>query len=159
MQVEIGDSSRSLRSGDSTISSSDVSFSLPAIDGVEDDENSQRLSRVRRPLFGLPRKYYACAVALWLTELVIVVSLKRFGFIEPEFEPYQAMKQSVSGVFPRHLEQILLSRLNESIPLAYLKEEKKRPGFILAQKGAKVRTFVQSRISLRRSASAFFLTP
>ena len=117
--------------------------SLPTLEAVECEDDcslprspATNSGSSKRTFFGLPKRYFAFAVALWLSEVVFVCLMKRFGLVEPEFRPYEAVKQMGVSVLPQHLEQALLSRLNESVPLSYLKEEKKRPGFKLAQQGA-----------------------
>lgn len=78
------------------------------------------------------RRYFLYALGLWLLELGLVLLLKRCGVITPDFRLDEVVKQSV-------LDQGIFSRFNESIPLAYLTQEKKRPGFQLAQQGATAR--------------------
>lgn len=93
-----------------------------------------------------PKLCFALALALWISEVVIVLSLKRFGMIQDDFRLDQAVKEQLAP----HLERIQL-QLEESLqlsqyvdqifaqfnetalrPLAYLTQENKRPGYQLA---------------------------
>jgi phospholipid:diacylglycerol acyltransferase len=92
-----------------------------------------------------------CAFALWLLEFLVVLGLKRFGVLDPRFRLDEAVAQKVlpqleqgwnrlnESIPPSYLAQFEQgwSRLNQSIPLSYLTQQTKRPGFQLAQKGAK----------------------
>jgi len=117
--------------------------SLPPLEVLDDEEEGGSVVVVQQrttywsSLKG-KKRYIFLAFALWVAQLVLVIALKRAGLVEPEFQTYEAVSQMAANVrLPMQLEQILLSRLNESIPLAYLTQEKKRPGFHLAQEGAR----------------------
>jgi phospholipid:diacylglycerol acyltransferase len=79
-----------------------------------------------------PRRYIALGLCLWIAEFVFVIVAKRVGLVEPEFLGWE--EALVQNVIPR-IEQSW-GKLNESIPLGYLTQEKKRPGFQLKQQGA-----------------------
>ena len=92
-------------------------------------ENIQQRRRSSSLSLGpAPRRYLGLALALWIAHLILVISLKHMGIIEPQYRWEETVVNSV-------LEQSW-RRLNESIPLSYLTMEKKRPGFQLAQQGA-----------------------
>jgi hypothetical protein len=76
-----------------------------------------------------PRKYVAFAIALWILEFLVVLLLKRMGVLEHEFRLEDVVVEGMGRVLPQ---------LNESlVALSYLTDQKKRPGFQLAHKGAK----------------------
>ena len=87
----------------------------------EDSANNKRNTR-RSPL-----RYFVYALLLWILEFGTALILKRFG-IQLEFN-----ETVVQNVFEQQF-----GRFNETMPaaLSYLTQEKKRPGFQLAQEGA-----------------------
>lgn len=110
---------------------------VPSLDSLDDEEDSLQIRERRRYTFlqHPSRRYILYALALWITELVLVIVLKHAGVVEQEFRLDEAVKQSVLPQWEQSMN--ILGRLNESIPLSYLTQEKKRPGFQLAQQGAK----------------------
>lgn len=98
---------------------------------LDDGSRSKSSSRLGSLLAAPPRKYLALAFFLWVTELVLVIALKRAGIVDKEFRWEDAVLQNVIP----SIEQSWW-KLNESIPLGYLTQEKKRPGFQLKQQGA-----------------------
>jgi hypothetical protein len=64
-----------------------------------------------------------------LLPFLFIISLKRFGVLENDFRIEDVTLQDFhpNNVF---------SRINDSIPLAYLTQEKKRPGYLMAERGA-----------------------
>jgi phospholipid:diacylglycerol acyltransferase len=96
--------------------------------------SSSTTSKRRRSsiLAAPPRRYIALAFGLWIAEFVFVIVARRVGLVEQEFLGWE--EALVQNVIPR-IEQSW-GKLNESIPLGYLTQEKKRPGFQLRQQGA-----------------------
>jgi phospholipid:diacylglycerol acyltransferase len=87
----------------------------------------------------LRRYYVAYAFGLWMMELLIVVSLKQCGMLDPAFRLDEAVDKA-SG-FSKYVETAV-AQLKETIPLAavhYLAQETKRPGFQLARQGAQAK--------------------
>jgi len=131
---------------------------LPGLEGLDEEENSlpvvlgetgnQRSStstsagtvttKKKSSWIGsCARRYVGGILAIWMAKLALVVVLKRSGVVEPEFRFDEAVAKHTTNlklVFPQ-LEQTLLSRLNESIPLAYLTQEKDRPAYKLKNLG------------------------
>ena len=77
------------------------------------------------------KRYFAYAILFWIAEFVIVWYLKKCGVLKKEFRFDTAVKDTVLPQL-----EMMRTRLNESIPLSYLTQEKKRPGYQLASKGA-----------------------
>ena len=125
-------------SPDEAISSSraqddDEHDNLPPLDELDFEENSfqgkrQRFLKESAKRLQAPKRYFRYALTLWLIELVLVVTLKKCGVIKPD----------ANSNFLQQLPSLPSKqdwwnfRLNESIPLAYLIHEKKRPGYRLA---------------------------
>lgn len=116
-----------------TSNRNDSAGDLPSLDNLDDDDDEESQKRRRRSRrSGL--RYVGYVVVLWLAEFLLMVVLKNIGVIEPEFRLNEAVRQN----FPQLelLEQEVRSRWNESSALSYITQEKKRPGFHLAQQGA-----------------------
>lgn len=87
--------------------------------------NDQPSSTSRRLLLGL-----GLSTSL-LVALILV--LRQGGVLTSDFKLNEDIVQDAQRV----LEENILSKINQSIPLAYWKEAEKRPGYHLAQQGAK----------------------
>ncbi|KAL7559038.1 hypothetical protein ACA910_016380 [Epithemia clementina (nom. ined.)] len=93
-----------------------------------------------------PTRFFSIALLLWILELILLITLKRVGVIEPEFRLNEAVAQRVlASVNDTRWVPAMVQSLkiwgNESFgkSLTYLTQEKKRPGFQLAQKGAQAK--------------------
>lgn len=105
-----------------TVTAEETNNAPPPIDEVEFEEESDDVSK-RQRLYGAKR-YFFYALALWLIEIFLVIGLKQVGLVEKEFRLDNVVTQTV------------LPRINESIAIGHLTQEKKRPGFLLAEQGA-----------------------
>ena len=123
--------------------------------GQQQQEKQQQSSRTkgrRRSslIDSKPTRFFSIAILLWILEMVLLITLKRVGVLEPEFRLNEAVAHHVlpSGVWNdtrwvpvSAMLQSLRTWGNESISksLTYLTQEKKRPGFQLAQQGARAK--------------------
>lgn len=115
--------------------------SAPNVEEVNDDDTlaEKKIKQVQQygkkqngSFFNGRPRYFVYALALWIAEFIVVVVLKRCGILEKEFRFENAVVQT----FLPQLEMVK-NRLNESISMAYLTQEERRPGYQLAQEGAK----------------------
>ena len=86
------------------------------------------------------RKYFRYALLLWIVEFLVVIGCKRFGLINRELE--ESILQTVMPQIEQGLHRLNASipswgRINATIPLSYQTGQKERPGYQLAQQGAK----------------------
>ncbi|GKY92900.1 hypothetical protein MPSEU_000259000 [Mayamaea pseudoterrestris] len=115
---------------------------------ISNDEESHASHRSASPsrMPAPPRLCFGLALALWIAEILIVLSLKRFGMLNNDFRLDVAVKEQLAP----HIERIQL-QLEESLQLgqyvdqiyaqfnetaysslAYLTQETKRPGYQMA---------------------------
>jgi len=127
-------------------------FSSEASTSTFQTDQAVRTKRQRRraSIIEVPKRYFRYALALWVLELVLVVTLKRVGVIEPEFRFDEAVAQQMMKNFGNESSQLVAlvqkgmqlwgnetERVMQSI--AYLAKETQRPGYQLAQQGAQAK--------------------
>lgn len=93
------------------------------------------------------RNLIAFATVVWLFQVILAVSLKKYGYIEQDLN--ELVAERILPQLHKHLEQSMTTwstfnetsswyyRLNSSISMGYLMQERQRPGFQLAKEGAR----------------------
>lgn len=112
-------------------------MTVPAVEEGSASSKETQQSQDYRPR----KRYFFLGAVFWSLQLACVIVLKQSGVNIEEFniEELKDLPRTMS----RHLNSLLpqieqsLYRLNESISLAYMTQEKTRPGYQLAQQGAK----------------------
>ena len=112
-------------------------MTVPAVEEGSAASKETQQSQVYRPR----KRYFFLGAVFWSLQLACVIVLKQSGVNIEEFNIEEL--KDIPRTMSRHLNSLLpqieqsLYRLNESISLAYMTQEKTRPGYKLAQQGAK----------------------